>query len=418
MLARRGQLFIVVIAALATPLGVRSQQPASRTAVQSRVLEVDCSFNPGSGGPSELELWITTDGGQNWDLAKKAGRNDLPMRVQVKSDGLYGLFVVARNEMGASSGPPEAGGSPHQWVLVDSAVPLIQIQQVRIVRRDPLAAAILVVSWTAYDAHPADRPVSLYYQTTTQAGWQLLARAVEDVGRFDWTVPATLTGNITVRVEFSDQAGNRGIADAPPVALDTVPASGMPVGQASPAVPPPAIAEPSQPSGNGAQPTSQTPGADPTRAKELYDLATWHKERGDYALAVERLVEAMNLDPDSPAPAYDLADIYYTEGNYQGSLDIYQRILNGHRDDRDALHGGALALVALRKYPEAMEKLQSILRVQPGDAEIWLDAGDVYLWMGQRSQARRYWEQVRQLSPAATDLNTKAQKRIKRYASP
>ena len=75
-------------------------------------------------------------------------------------------------------------------------------------------------------------------------------------------------------------------------------------------------------------------------------------------------------------------------------------------------------MVALRKYPEAMEKLQSILRVQPGDAETWLDAGDVYLWMGQRSQARRYWEQVRQLSPSATDLDTKAQKRIERYALP
>lgn len=418
MLARPGNILIVAIAALATPLGVWSQQPAPRTAVQSRVLEVDCSINPGSGGLGEVELWITADGGQNWDLAQKTGGDDLPMRVQVSSDGLYGLFVVARNQAGASSGPPQAGEHPHHLVLVDSAAPLVQVQQVRIVRRDPLAAPILVVSWTAYDAHPADRPVSLYYQTTTQAGWQLLARAVEDVGRFDWTVPATLTGNITVRVEFSDQAGNRGIADAPPVTLGVVPVSEVAVGQASPTVPLPAIPEPSQPPGIGGPPATQMPAADPIKAKELYDLAIWHKERGDYALAVERLVEAMNLGPGLLAPAYDLAEIYYTEGNYQGSLDIYQRVLDGHRGDRDALRGGALALVALRKYPKAMEKLQSILRVQPGDAETWLDAGDVYLWMGQRSQARRYWEQVRQLSPSAADLNIKAQKRIKRYASP
>lgn len=418
MLARPGQILTVGIAALAMPLGVDSQQPATRTAVQSQVFEVDCSINPGSGGVGEVELWITADGGQKWDLAQETVGLDLPMQVRVERDGLYGLFVVVRTEVGASSGPPEAGGRPHQWVLVDSAAPLVQIQQVRIVRRDPLAAPILVVSWSAYDAHPADRPVSLYYQTTTQAEWQLLARAVEDVGRFDWTIPATLTGNIAVRVEITDQAGNRGIADAPPVALGTLALSSMTAGQALPLAPTPLIAKPSQLLGDTGQPTTQAPQADRIRAKELYDLAIWHKERGDYALAVERLVEAMNLGPEILAPAYELADIYYTEGNYQGSLDIYERILDEHSSDRDALRGGAQALVALRKHPEAMEKLQSILRVQPGDAETWLDAGDVYLWMGQRSQARRYWEQVSNLSPSTTDLNTKAQKRIKRYASP
>lgn len=418
MLVRAGQTLMVAIAALTMPLGAWSQQTATRTAVQSRVLEVDCLINPGSGGVGEVELWITADGGQKWSLAQEADGHDLPMQVRVDRDGLYGLFVVARNAVGASSGPPQAGERPHQWVLVDTAAPLVQVQQVRIVRRDPLAAPILVVSWSAYDAHPADRPVSLYYQTTNQAGWQLLARSVEDVGRFDWTVPATLTGNITVRVEFSDQAGNRGIADAPPVALGTALASGVTAAQASPALPPAVVAKPSQPLGHEGQPTARVPQPDPARAQELYDLAVWHKERGDYALAVERLVEAMNLGPEMLAPAYELANIYYIEGNYQGSLDIYERILDGHGDDRDALRGGAQALVALRKHPEAMEKLLRILRVQPGDAETWLDAGDVYLWMGQRGQARRYWEQVQKLSPSATDLSTKAQKRIKRYASP
>ena len=99
--------------------------------------------------------------------------------------------------------------------------------------------------------------------------------------------------------------------------------------QQQPAMPP----NPQQPQSGRVQvePQENTaqkmPSRDPERAQELHDLAQWHRERGDYSLAVARLIEALNHCPDMLAPAYDLGEIYYAERNYQGALDIYDGIL-------------------------------------------------------------------------------------------
>ena len=126
----------------------------------------------------------------------------------------------------------------------------------------------------------------------------------------------------------------------------------------------------------------------------------------------------MNLNPYVKSPAYDLADIYYVQGNYQGALDIYGNILEKNGADRRASRGSALAMMALSKYPDALRQLEHVLQSAPDDAEIWLDAGDVLLSMSQPAQARSYWQEAARLTPGDSNIAGRANKRLAKYGLP
>ena len=241
-----------------------------------------------------------------------------------------------------------------------------------------------------------------------------MAARVADVGRFDWAVPRDLRGSITVKIEITDRAGNMASDTSRPVLLDSpmsgaaLPAQTQPLALQGVDAP----AAQSKPALSTAEPDDLP---NPSRAQELHELGLWHKNQGEYALAVERLIEAMNLNPYIKSPAYDLADIYYVQSNYQGALDIYGNILEKYGADRRASRGSALAMMALSKYPDALRQLEQVLQSAPNDAEIWLDAGDVLLSMSQPAQARSYWQEAARLTPGNSNIAGRANKRLAKY---
>ncbi len=418
MSVRHGGLSLAAIWAAALPLGGAPPQiDGAVPAVNSRVLDVSYSVHSASLPLQQVDLWVTADGGDRWKPYRSESSGQSPLRFRAEHDGVYGFFLVLHNKVGASSGPPQPGQQPHQWVLVDSAAPLVQIKQVRVIQREPFERPVLVVSWTAFDAHLGDRPVSLYYEMASRPGWRLMSAGIADVGRFDWLIRADVSGRITVKIEITDRAGNIASDISQPVLLEAQPAAGSTAAQTMPAEPLAAesFATSAAHKHPAIEPEAKIPPPDAQKAQELYNLGVWHKERGDYGLAVARLIEAMNYGPDLLAPPYDLAEIYHAEGNYHGALDIYKGILERRSTDREALRGSALAMVALRKYPEALQHLERVLQVQPNDAETWLHAGDVFLWMGQSSQARRYWQEAARLNPENADIAAKAKQRIEKY---
>ncbi len=385
--------------------------------VKSRDIEISYSVHQAARPIERIDLWVTEDRAESWQHYGVETSGTTATRFHADRDGVYGFFLVLRNSAGPSSKPPRSGQEPHQWALIDSAPPLVQIRQVRIIDHKPPRDAVLVVSWTAFDDHLGDRPISLYFQTTAQPGWRLMAARVADVGRFDWTVPRDLRGRITVKIEMTDRAGNTASDTSIPVLLDS------PVtGEDLPAqTQPPASQGADAPAAqlNPALPTTQPARTidmpNPTRAQELHELGLWHKNRGEYALATERLIEAMNLNPYIESPAYDLADIYYVQGNYRGALDIYGNIPEKDGVDRRASRGSALAMMALSQYPEALRQLERVLQSAPHDAEIWLDAGDVLLSMSQPVQARSYWQEAARLTPGDSNIAGRAKKRLTKY---
>ncbi len=415
MSMRHGSLPIIsVMCVTLAAQGAPPDHSGEMIAVKSRDIEISYSVHQAARPIYRIDLWVTADRAESWRHYGVETSGATATRFHADRDGVYGFYLVLRNSVGQSSGPPLPGQQPHQWALIDSAPPLVQIKQVQVIEHEPPRDAVLVVSWTAYDDHLSDRPISLYCQTTEQPGWRLMAARVADVGRFDWTVPRDLRGRITVKIEITDRAGNMASDTSRPVLLDS-PVSGA----ALPAQTQPlallgvdAPAAQSKPALSTAEPDDLP---NPTRAQQLHDLGLWHKNQGEYALAVERLIEAMNLNPYIKSPAYDLADIYYVQGNYQGALDIYGNILEKYGADRRASRGSALAMMALSKYPDALRQLEHVLQSAPNDAEIWLDAGDVLLSMSQPAQARSYWQEAARLTPGNSNIAGRAKKRLAKY---
>ena len=415
MSIRHGSLPIIsVLCVTLAAQGAPPDRSGEMIAVKSRDIEISYSVHQAAKPIDRIDLWVTADRAESWRHYGVETTGATATRFHADRDGVYGFYLVLRNSVGQSSGPPLSGQEPHQWALIDSAPPLVQIKQVRVIEHEPPRDAVLVVSWTAYDDHLSDRPISLYCQTTEQPGWRLMAARVADVGRFDWAVPRDLRGRITVKIEITDRAGNMASDTSRPVLLDSpmsgaaLPAQTQPLALQGVDAP----AAQSKPALSTAEPDDLP---NPTRAQELHELGLWHKNQGEYALAVERLIEAMNLNPYIKSPAYDLADIYYVQSNYQGALDIYGNILEKHGADRRASRGSALAMMALSKYPDALRQLEQVLQSAPNDAEIWLDAGDVLLSMSQPAQARSYWQEAARLTPGNSNIAGRANKRLAKY---
>ncbi|MEE8296192.1 MAG: tetratricopeptide repeat protein [Hyphomicrobium sp.] len=421
MSIRHGSLPIISVMCIALAAeGAPPDHNSEVVAVNSRDIEISYSVHQAAKPIERVDLWVTTDRAESWRHHGVEPSGGTATRFHADRDGVYGFYLVLRNSVGLSSGPPRSGQEPHQWALIDSAPPLVQIKQAQVVKHEPPRDAVLVVSWAAYDDHLGDRPISLYYQTTDQPRWRLMAARVADVGRFDWTVPRNLMGRITIKIEITDRAGNMASDTSRPVLLDSTVAGTDLLAQPQP----PAMQGVDSPAGQSkpalsiGKPERTVSPLNATRSRELHELGLWHKDRGEYALAVERLIEAMNLNPNVKSPAYDLAEIYYLQGNYQGALDIHGNILEKHHADRRALRDSALAMMALSKYPEALRQLERVLQSAPNDAQIWLDAGDVLLSMSQPAQARSYWQEAARLTPTDSTLAGRAKKRLAKYGLP
>lgn len=111
-----------------------------------------------------------------------------------------------------------------------------------------------------------------------------------------------------------------------------------------------------------------------------------------------------------------MAELYCSQGRHAPAVDVYRTILTQRPEDRDALRGMALALVAIKNYAEALDSLEKVLVQDPGDAQTWLDAGDVFLWMDQRQQARYHWQKAREMAARGSDVRRSAELKLRRFA--
>ena len=126
MSLRHGGLPFAAILACAAPLSATPPPvDGPPPAVNSRVLNIGYCTHGSAQPLRKVDLWVTTDIGEPWQhYASEIGQ---PSSIQfhAERDGLYGFFLVLRNNVGASSGPPQPGQQPHRWVLVDTSPPLV-----------------------------------------------------------------------------------------------------------------------------------------------------------------------------------------------------------------------------------------------------------------------------------------------------
>ncbi|HRW54287.1 MAG TPA: tetratricopeptide repeat protein, partial [Phycisphaerae bacterium] len=266
--------------------------------------------------------------------------------------------------------------------------------------------------------------------------------ALEAIGEYRWIIPMNIAGDIVIRIEAEDRAGNRDYLETRAFTIERAPNAGSMVhvnrtislasarddaqkveatGDASPVA---KVAEKSQPDqvvsafallNDDKEKEIVVEKEAAERARKEYDLGTWHRLRGEYDIAIRRYRDALAANPGYYQARNDLAGTLLALDRIDEASHEYERILEKDERYAPALEGLSLAQIKRRRYRSAHDTLERLLRVRPKDPEAWLHFGDVCMFMGDRRGARDAWRSATECDRAAASLKTRAERRLAIY---
>ncbi len=369
------------ITAAASPLPAPDSTPRPQP-VRSRKVEMHYQL-AGASEEALVALWYTRDLGATWVRYGLDLDGESPFLFEAPAEGLYGISLLPDD--GRHLHGPSEIARPQRWLFLDDTPPLVQWDRVE-PADDFAVKRELRLGWTAHDSHFPARPVALMYQSSLDQKWRMIEREWPNSGRYLWTVPKEVTGQVALKIVVRDRGGHaveRVFGPVPVARWQAIPTTSQPAATEAPSD----------------RPTTQ-PAFDPVsaahrqRAEQLYRQGALHRRRGQYDLASVRLKEALEHNPNHLSALNDLAGLNYLGENYDDAIAGYLDVLRRDDDHVNALRGAALAYMARRDYPNSKAMLQRVLAVQETDAQSWLDLGDVLFMMGDVSQARSSWEQA------------------------
>lgn len=193
-----------------------------------------------------LILLVSNDKGKTWEPVDKKPPNVENFIYHAPADGSYWFIIQQEDRAGRATPSKPERVKPNMAVVVDSAPPQIQVTAER------LPSGAIHVHWAASDAYPDPRSVRLEYHTSAhkEDQWSsvLPSPVLEGDKEFD---PGSdgKTGEVRIRVQMKDQAGNTGegmcvlhAAASPAANAPIAPPQGPPINL----IPPAQIDTPSQ----------------------------------------------------------------------------------------------------------------------------------------------------------------------------
>ncbi|WP_029629738.1 hypothetical protein [Zavarzinella formosa] len=190
--------------------------PPTHTILNSRTCTINYQVE-GARGNNRIDFWATGDGGKTWIALRDDAGGLPPAKLTLPADGYYGIRI----RPGAGSKPPEAGEDPDCVVEIDSTKPTVNLMQPSLGTGSD--EGTMLITWTASDKNLLSNSVNLSYATKPDGPWEVIVSGYKNAGLYRWTMPSHLSGNVYVRLEVSDRAGNIGQHDLKsPVALETL----------------------------------------------------------------------------------------------------------------------------------------------------------------------------------------------------
>jgi len=396
-------LMVGVIAALSAIASAAD----SPTAVRSR--DVELHYRLGDAGPRvEVELWYTRDRGATWHRYGIDEDRRSPLVFTAPAEGLYGFILIVRDGQRRSSDTPRPFQPPQRWVFVDYTPPLVQWDGVE-PAEDFAARRVLHLRWTSHDDNFPSRPVALAYQSSIDQTWHTIDAALPELARYDWAIPADVTGQLTLKLTVRDLGGQVVERLQGPLPIQRWLSAVARLAATQPA--PIAASQPA------AAPQQLVNLVQRRKTEELYQQGGWHLARGQYEIAAERFREALEIDPDCLPAMNDLGGIYYQQKDYAKALEQYRSVLVRDGGHVGALRGMALAHVGRKEYAQSRDALQRLLSANKKDAEAWLDLGDVLFMMGDGTDARSHWSRAAEVDHSAEAVIRKARRRLELYGT-
>ena len=142
------------------------------------------------------------------------------MVFEAPEDGQYGFVVVSTDNAGNREATPTAGTPPEAVAVVDTAAPLIRID-------NPVGGEIfgpganLDRRWVASDANRSGKCVDVLLSNDGGNTWSSVVQGLSNTGGTILPLPGAAAERYLVQVVVRDLAGNVGQAVIPtPIAVD------------------------------------------------------------------------------------------------------------------------------------------------------------------------------------------------------
>jgi hypothetical protein len=156
----------------------------------------------------EFYLLASPDKGETWEpVGTKQPGDTKPFAFIAPKDGVYWFLIQHIDRAGNRHPDNPNRAKPSQIIIVDTAPPQVKI------RAERLPNGEIRARWTANDQYPDPRSLRLYYSRTStpqEGDWTPLGAKPSLDDEYTFPVPKEVTGDIRVRVQMKDQAGNVG----------------------------------------------------------------------------------------------------------------------------------------------------------------------------------------------------------------
>lgn len=196
----------------AIPPAPASSAPSVRMVNSKRIYLNFELKDVGESGVSGVELWYTQDT-RSWKKYEGPVQTKAPYVVDVDGEGLYGFTMVARSGVGFSREVPQSGELPQVWVEVDLTKPAVEVAEVKL--NSTPKVQHLVIRWSASDKNLTARPITLSFAEKAEGPWTPIVANLENTGKYEWAIPASVPNRIHVRVEAADLVGHMASAATP-----------------------------------------------------------------------------------------------------------------------------------------------------------------------------------------------------------
>lgn len=344
----------------------------------TRTIQIDYTLEEGAARPDKMGLWVTTDGGNTWQLDQTDTQLSGAFRFIAAADGHYG-FQIHQQRGRQVIGCPSSGQAPQREVIIDTSEPVIRwtaplgspAEKGKFAAVPARAAPPVELRWTIDEPNLADNGLKIEVRPFGQVVWQSVAEGLDNTGCYLWTPPHDLRGRVELRLSAIDRAGHTAAAR---LVLELLTA---------PLTPLPPATDRGQPD------TADAIAAD--EARRAYEKARYARLQQRWDDAETQLLRSVSLDPDFGPAWSDLGGIYLRDNRLANAADAYTRATELLPDSINAMYGLARAQAARKEYDSAMKTLSALLEKSPSDADAWLLNGDVLWQSGQYDKAHQSW---------------------------
>jgi hypothetical protein len=179
-------------------------QGLSNEIIYSRLTAFRIPFDtdPGQRQIQQIQLYFSTDQGQNWQPAGTATPAQRGFDFRADRDGLYWFAVRTVDFQNLVNPPTLQGLRPQLKVCVDTQPPVVSLRQSA--SRDGSVS----VDWQIREENLDLSSFALEYRTPANPQWIPLAVTAASTGQYAWN-PGT-TGAVEVRLHVRDLAKNDG----------------------------------------------------------------------------------------------------------------------------------------------------------------------------------------------------------------